>query len=449
VKRLLPILCACAIVASAFVPASAAAPAGRTLGSSDITGMTRNLFLGTGLEPLFGVSTPAGLAVAVSQLWANVQATDFRQRAVEIADEIARTQPDVIGLQEAVLWQTQAPSDGTATPATGVVFDFIEILRAELQKRGLSYAAVAVGTNTELEFPLTLSNIDIRFTDRDALLVRSGLKVTNAEVHPFEATLTIPVSGTTVRLPRSWQSVDVEIGGRTVRVANTHLEPANAEVQAAQAKEVVEGLEGSPYPVLLLGDFNSKADRSGTPTYGLIADAGYTDAWAATHPGEPGLTCCHATSLTNPAPTLDERIDIVFGRGLDPVSAEVVGEDPADRTASGLWPSDHAGVVATFGIPAPDTEVSAALQALAVTSSRAVRATLDVDEIVSLRMELRRGGKLLASKVVARLRAGVRRVTLPVPDSVARGRANVRILLEDGADNKLTLRGSVVLPAPK
>jgi hypothetical protein len=32
------------------------------------------------------------------------------------------------------------------------------------------------------------------------------------------------------------------------------------------------------------------------------------------------------------------------------VSAEVVGDDPADRTTGGLWPSDHAGVVATLRI---------------------------------------------------------------------------------------------------
>jgi hypothetical protein len=31
------------------------------------------------------------------------------------------------------------------------------------------------------------------------------------------------------------------------------------------------------------------------------------------------------------------------------LDAELVGEEPADRTPSGLWPSDHAGVVVTFG----------------------------------------------------------------------------------------------------
>ena len=37
-----------------------------------------------------------------------------------------------------------------------------------------------------------------------------------------------------------------------------------------------------------------------------------------------------------------------------PTSVDVVGEEPADRTASGLWPSDHAGVIATLTLPKHD-----------------------------------------------------------------------------------------------
>jgi hypothetical protein len=74
---------------------------------------------------------------------------------------------------------------------------------------------------------------------------------------------------------------------------------------------------------------------------------------------------CHASNLLDPRPTLSRRIDLVLFRGrrgdhddegqrnddggFVAKSAEVVGDEPADRLVpSGLWPSDHAGVVATL-----------------------------------------------------------------------------------------------------
>jgi endonuclease/exonuclease/phosphatase family metal-dependent hydrolase len=56
--------------------------------------------------------------------------------------------------------------------------------------------------------------------------------------------------------------------------------------------------------------------------------------------------------LTAPRAPLTKRVDLVLTRGgFDTVSAAVVGEQLADRTPSGLWPSDHAGVVATLQLP--------------------------------------------------------------------------------------------------
>jgi hypothetical protein len=50
--------------------------------------------------------------------------------------------------------------------------------------------------------------------------------------------------------------------------------------------------------------------------------------------------------------TLTKRIELVLTKGgFNPVAVDVVSEESADRTASGLWPSDHAGVVATLQIP--------------------------------------------------------------------------------------------------
>jgi hypothetical protein len=82
--------------------------------------------------------------------------------------------------------------------------------------------------------------------------------------------------------------------------------------------------------------------------YGILRRAGFVDAW--TRGG--GLTCCHAVELHDPNPTLTKRVDLVLTkRGFRSLRIDVVGEEPADRTEGGLWPSDHAGVVATLRLP--------------------------------------------------------------------------------------------------
>jgi hypothetical protein len=103
-----------------------------------------------------------------------------------------------------------------------------------------------------------------------------------------------------------------------------------------------------------VGDFNSNAvaGASDTDSYGILTGAGFTDLWATLRPGEQGLTCCQDANLRNPASTLTSRIDLVLYRGaFTPSSVDIVGEEPADRTASGVWPSDHAGVVGALQLP--------------------------------------------------------------------------------------------------
>ena len=59
------------------------------------------------------------------------------------------------------------------------------------------------------------------------------------------------------------------------------------------------------------------------------------------------FTCGQGPVLDNPVSKLDERIDYVFVRDADVRECRVVGDQPEDRTRpGGLWPSDHAGVVA-------------------------------------------------------------------------------------------------------
>ena len=53
-------------------------------------------------------------------------------------------------------------------------------------------------------------------------------------------------------------------------------------------------------------------------------------------------------------PNLTQRLDFVFHDGSFVVEdTDVVGDELADITPSGLWPSDHAGVVASFTFVRP------------------------------------------------------------------------------------------------
>jgi hypothetical protein len=48
---------------------------------------------------------------------------------------------------------------------------------------------------------------------------------------------------------------------------------------------------------------------------------------------------------------MSHRIDLVQFRGPFRIEdVQVVGASPADRVRLGLWPSDHAGVVATLSL---------------------------------------------------------------------------------------------------
>src|SRR5215216_5454248 len=122
-------------------------------------------------------------------------------------------------------------------------------------------------------------------------------------------------------------------------------------IQVAQGDELLSGPANTSLPVILVGDFNSRVDGTGTETYGNLIEAGFEDAWSATHPGELGNTWGHRADLLNTTVNLTQRLDLVlFRNNLCALDAEVVGDELADRTPSGLWPSDHAGVVASLGL---------------------------------------------------------------------------------------------------
>jgi endonuclease/exonuclease/phosphatase family metal-dependent hydrolase len=354
VRRIGIVAAVLAVLAALVSPGIATA----AQGGPKLTVMTRNLYLGSGLTNLLAARSPLELAQAATQDWANVVATNFPVRARALAGEIAGAHADVVGLQEVTLWRDQTPSDivlGTPTPNAGhVVYDFLAILRQALAARGTPYVPVSVSVNADAESPRIDPNspdgfTDVRLTDRDVILVRAPLagKFTNPRDGHYATQFSFPTPASPVPISftRGWASIDYRHDARTtVRIFDTHLETEDVPpVQEAQGQEFLGLVEASPYPVIALGDFNSAADGSRTPTYGLLTQT-LTDAWV-TAGGGPGLSCCQQELLDNPVSTADERIDLVLTTQNWPADgAALTGSSPFRAAPAPRWGSDHFGV---------------------------------------------------------------------------------------------------------
>ncbi len=331
--------------------------------SATLTVMSRNLYLGGNLDDVIGVialgGTPQQIAGVAAATWGVIQYTDWPARAQGLADEIARVRPDVVGLQEVVLWRTQTPGNG-ALDATDVAYDFLSDLLAALAQRGLTYEVASLVQDTDAELFTAIppsAGTDVRYTDGDAILVRQGIRTREARSGNYASAFPV---GSGISAVRGWTSVEVEAGGQWVRVVNTHLEVDQFPLslfQSEQARELLSLLGESTLPLVLTGDLNSDANGGGpggegeTPVYELMRAAGLRDPWSELRPGDPGLTCCFNDDLSSAdASGFYSRIDFTLYRGsFTPLDAGIIGKADADKIpVSGpppytVWPSDHAG----------------------------------------------------------------------------------------------------------
>lgn len=319
--------------------------------------MTYNVYVGAPPDELLMVTNQADIPGKVAEFYKNYQASDFPARAAAIAKIIKESKPHVIGLQEISTVSTQTPADSQTNPgpnAEEVQQDFLKVVEAALKEEGLSYKVAGKVATFDLEMPALTSTglIDVRLTDHDVILVRDDVvPSTTAVTEKYETEL--PVGSLGLSVPRGYVIVNVRVHGKTYQVVNTHLEHFDEQVRVGQTKELLARLSNEELPVILMGDFNTKATE-GTAYQAIIA-AGFEDVWQ----GEPGYTCCQADDLKNETSQLsasDGRIDLIFTKGVETresasIKTYTVGDKPEDRTPGGLWPSDHAGVVAELPLP--------------------------------------------------------------------------------------------------
>jgi hypothetical protein len=278
--------------------------------------------------------------------------------------EVALTKPHLIGLQEVIDFTLNG--DNVGPPFINHLTETLNALAA----KGQSYVVAAKVKNLELlNIPIPI-DIDgdgvpeqgmVSVVSRDVILAREGVEVFDIDglcgvqvQNPFPgplpdefesipsedgcnytivASVESPVVGL-ITIERGFVGVDATVHGKTYRFVTTHLEgmqpdptdPNSAIIQSLQAVELVgtlQALTPPDMPLILLGDFNSSLEDMpigliDTP-YEIIVGAGFADVWERNllkFFDRNGFTCCQDNDLLNKRSQLDERIDIIFVRGI-------------------------------------------------------------------------------------------------------------------------------------
>jgi endonuclease/exonuclease/phosphatase family metal-dependent hydrolase len=368
-SRLLALGTAIALLAVAW----AMAGAGAASAASSVTVMTQNLYQGTEFANFAALQgTNAGINEALAATTADYGtyvATRFKDRAKLIASEIAQNGPALVGLQEVATWHIGefVESHPFALPPN-VNEDFTQELLEALSADGAHYAQVSRhDDNFTLAFPIFTSGglVSVGMVESGVILARTDLpqlRLSNPQSGTYNARIPLipnhldpdPPHG--FQFTNSWQSIDAKVYGRPFRFITTHLDalaPGGA-VSGPQAQELLAGPANTSLPVIVAGDMNS--GPAVTPAaYNAFTAGGLTDTWVAAGLGAPPLTCCHLAPndlASDPNATYTEDPDHVFSRGALAVLEEhLVGNTaPSPAPEPFIWPSDHAGMVATLAV---------------------------------------------------------------------------------------------------
>jgi hypothetical protein len=360
-----------------------------------LTVMTRNLYLGADLTPALQASGVDGAVNAAFEIEQQVHRTQFPTvRAALLANEIKK--PDVVGLQEAALWRTgpydlsAVTSGPKATQVDPQGGDFLSDLLSKLNQAGkkgkkgaatakkkappLRYRIAVVKTEFDFELPVNKGTGGLsvcpdqchneRLTMRDAILVKKGVKISNASSGTFKTLLREKVGGVlSVDVTRGWAAVDAKVNGKKVHVVDSHFEAFDSGssntasdgktypkggIREAQAKELIApgGPATSKHPTLLIGDFNSDS-----PVHGDQVDPGDALAYRALLAGgwseraftPPPFGCCiQDPNLSNPsAAGVTHRVDHIMSNTK---KLKFQKGGLTSTFANGLWSSDHFGV---------------------------------------------------------------------------------------------------------
>jgi len=365
---------------------------------ADIKVMTQNQYLGADLGPIISAQTEQEYGLAIVAALQSVAANNIAERSSALAESIADRRPHLAALQEVFAFDCIEVLPNACYAFQGAFNDHLELTMQALEALGADYYIAAEVQNLTIPTPFMesvgLPGLPVYFPgspvpalfvsviDRDVILARSDVPTTpvpypcakpSLDGCNFSNVATVNTLAGPISVERGFVGVDTNVKGNDYRFVNTHLEvhilggnPMSAGLQSAQASQLSYTLNLAPLPsadtrFILAGDINSSPDHapigpfippyqqftSGVNIFGSPDFVPLVDTWLL-RPGSPdGYTCCEAADLLNGVSEHSERIDVVLARPAPAtVKANVMDAESTDKTASGLWPSDHASVIA-------------------------------------------------------------------------------------------------------
>ena len=401
------------LTAASVIPVQAA--------EQPLTVMSRNLYLGADVG--VAMELIPDFSAAAQFMWSQVSATDFSKRAPVLAQEVISQNADVVGLQEATHWYCKKNLWSKKVIVFDFTTQFLEATRKlgheyvlaskdGVDALNIGYSIPAIPYLTMVKDPETFQPLfgsdkaACGFEIGDALVVKKELASSILRVGNSEYETSYSIIPKLMTIYRGYTWADIDFKGRKVRIVTTHLESlwdSNKVPNAAlQAKQLIQDLSSTKMPTIIIGDFNSdprdprqnsESNPGGQPeaskvcraqvekpslksaidtcnAYWVMRNAGFTDAgpdaldaknftWGmnALLTG-PDKKRFKAAQLMGNNYGFTDRLDYIFLKnGAEVVSSKIIGNIPPK---SGLWPSDHASVVARVVLPAY-AEVSAPL----------------------------------------------------------------------------------------
>jgi len=314
------------------------------------------------VEAAFGQSPEAAVMALTNGLLV-LDATNWRERAARMAVEIEARDPDVIVLSELVSVKREGfqavsgflggtPFEPLAPYWSALpdrTTDFLPIFAEELIKRGLHYNLVDTLRLTDVTIPIPGFPVTVaaQYIDRDAMFARADVQVDAVTTDTFAVSLQSIATQT-----RGWIAADLEVHGKPWLVVGTHPAPNWAEAgKTPHITELLGAVAGATRPTIIAGDLNLLPNSA---EYAQLSAAGFVDLWTLRNGNSPlRATCCHGDdeTLRDANDGLEKTIDYVMTRAIPgyttgPVQFTIFGDNLVERTATGMWPSDHAGLFA-------------------------------------------------------------------------------------------------------